>query len=57
VRIARIIETVMGVAGVEDVVAFVGLASGAVFAVNLAVLLRQRATFDTSRVTVATVLV
>jgi len=57
VRIARVIETVMGVAGVEDVVAFVGLASGAVYAVNLAVLLRQRATFDTSRITVATVLV
>jgi len=57
VRIARIIETVMGVAGVEDVVAFVGLASGAVYPVNLAVALRARATFDTSRITVASVLV
>ena len=53
VRIASLIKAVMAVAGVVDVVAFAGRASGAVFPFNLGMGVRELATFDSSRITVA----
>lgn len=52
VRLSTLIRAVMGVAGVVDVVALCGLASGSVFPFNLAMTRRQRAAFDSARITV-----
>jgi uncharacterized phage protein gp47/JayE len=52
VRLSTLIRAVMGVAGVVDVVALCGLASGSVFPFNLAMTRRQLASFDSARITV-----
>lgn len=52
VRLSTLIRAVMGVAGVVDVVALCGLASGSVFPFNLAMTRRQLAAFDSARITV-----